>query len=364
MEDPSSTEETMTRKEFLRLMATGVVAMAIGCRTGSERMKTWIWMGVPDGSKEALRTRFRQMRDFGIDAVLLHENKEEGPAFYERMLPLAHDAGVELHAWIPTMMRSELVASHPEWYAVNRKGESAADKPAYVDYYHFLSPCVPEVRAYLADYIDRIARIKGLDGVHLDYIRFPDVILPITLQPKYGLVQDREYPAFDYGYHPTCIARFKAQTSIDPRTLEDPSAHEAWRQFRYDQITEVVQQLAEVVHRHGKPLTAAVFPTPRIARTLVRQDWVRWPLDAVMPMIYHNFYDKPVSWIEEATREGVEALQGRIPLYSGLFIPALTPRELVEAVAHARAGGAAGVSLFNVRSMTPEHWEALLDTLR
>lgn len=36
------------------------------------------------------------------------------------------------------MNRRELLDKHPDWYAVNRKGESCHDKPAYVDYYRFL----------------------------------------------------------------------------------------------------------------------------------------------------------------------------------------------------------------------------------
>ena len=47
--------------------------------------------------------------------------------------------------------------------------------------------------------------IEGLESVHLDYVRFPDVILGADLQPKYGIVQDKELPEYDYGYHP--IAR-------------------------------------------------------------------------------------------------------------------------------------------------------------
>ena len=38
------------------------------------------------------------------------------------------------------MNRRELLDKHPDWYAVNRKGESCHDKPAYVDYYRFLCP--------------------------------------------------------------------------------------------------------------------------------------------------------------------------------------------------------------------------------
>jgi len=352
----------MTRRELLQRLGAGLAALALGCRsesTAPRRLKHWAWMGTSVGSDDDARRTFARLKSSGIDALLLHENREEGPAFYERLIPLAQAEGIELHAWIPTMMRAELLETHPDWYAVNREGVSTAEKPPYVDYYRFLSPCVPGVRAYLADYYDRMAQIEGLAGLHLDYIRFPDVILPITLQPKYGLVQDREYPPFDYGYHPECRAQFKAQTGIDPLELEDPSANEAWRQFRYDQITAVVRQIAERVHARGKPLTAAVFPTPEIARMLVRQDWPRWPLDAVMPMIYHNFYDRPVAWIETATREGVEALGGRIPLYSGLFVPALTPEELAQAIDYALAGGASGISLFNVESLTDAHWQVL-----
>lgn len=356
----------MTRKDFLRLAGLGLAALPFAnlLTPSSPRQKHWAWMGAQVGKDNEARRLFARLKASGIDALLLHENREEGPSFYERLAPLAQVEGLELHAWIPTMMRAELLEIHPDWYAVNREGVSTAENPPYVDYYHFLSPCVAGVRSYLANYYDQMAQVEGLAGLHLDYIRFPDVILPITLQPKYGLVQDREYPSFDYGYHPECRAQFKAQTGIDPLELADPSTHAAWRQFRYDQITAVVHQIAERVHARGKRLTAAVFPTPEIARKLVRQDWPRWPLDAVMPMIYHNFYDKPVSWIETATHEGVAALKGRIPLYSGLFVPALSPNELAQAIDYALAGGAAGVSLFNVASLTDAHWRVLKARLR
>ncbi|MDQ7039596.1 MAG: twin-arginine translocation signal domain-containing protein [Rhodothermus sp.] len=351
----------MTRRDFLQLAGLGLAAWSIGCQPppSVSRHKHWAWMGANVGRDDEARRTFARLKASGIEALLLHENREEGPAFYERLAPLARAEGLELHAWIPTMMRPELLETHPDWYAVNREGVSTAEKPPYVDYYRFLSPCVPDVRAYLANYYDRMAQVDGLAGLHLDYIRFPDVILPITLQPKYGLVQDREYPAFDYGYHPACRDQFKAQTGIDPLELEDPPTNAAWQQFRYDQITAVVHQIAERVQARGKLLTAAVFPTPEIARTLVRQDWRHWPLDAVMPMIYHNFYDRPVTWIETATREGVAALHGRIPLYSGLFVPALSPDELDQAITYALAGGASGISLFNVESLTDGHWNVL-----
>jgi uncharacterized lipoprotein YddW (UPF0748 family) len=135
-------------------------------------------------------------------------------------------------------------------------------------------------------------------------------------------------------------------------------------QYRYDSITRVVGELADVVHASGKPVTAAVFPTPTIARRLVRQDWTRWNVDAVLPMIYNGFYNEDVAWIEGATREGVTALSGRIPLYSGLYVPDLPPVDLARAVERSLAGGANGVSFFEGNTLTPEHWEAVAPILQ
>ena len=103
---------------------------------------------------------------------------------------------------------------------------------------------------------------------------------------------------------------------------------------------------------------------PASGRRVVRQAWDEWPLDAAFLMIYHTFYEEPVAWIGRATREGVRALHGRAALYSGLYLPSLTPDELSAAVALARAAGANGVSLFDADGFTDAHVLALQHVLR
>lgn len=360
----------MTRKHFLKMAGAGALALAgaplVGCKSQEDAPSrgndttNWAWMGggAPDGTSWA--EQFGTMRAAGIEGVLLGE---EDPSVLRTVAPIARKEGLELHVWHVTMRSGAYLEAHPDWYAVNRKGVSTAEDPPYVDYYRFLSPCLSAVRDALATEVSTLAQIDGVAGIQLDYIRFPDVILPSVLQPKYGLDQDREFPRFDYGYHPACRAQFEEQTGKDPLTLKDPAADDEWLQFRYDQITQVVRRLATAVHDHDKMISAAVFPTPDIARRLVRQEWASWPLDAVMPMVYHNFYEEEVPWIETAVREGVSALDPETPLYSGLYIPELPPDQLVEAVRHARAGGARGVALFSVGSMTDAHWEMLSTVL-
>ena len=350
----------MTRKRFLKVAGAGAVALAsgslLGCDESGTDSKNWAWMGGSEPEEATWPETFARMREAGIDGVLF---KQEDPSVLREVVPRARNEGLEVHIWMVTMMRDENLESHPDWYAVNRNGVSTAEDPPYVDYYRFMSPCVPEVRDSLADHVDTLAQVEGVSGIHLDYIRFPDVILPVSLQPKYDLDQDRERPRFDYGYHEACRDQFEQQTGTDPMDLDDPPANEEWVRFRYDQITQVVTRLADVVHGHDKMISAAVFPPPDIARRLVRQDWPSWPLDAVMPMIYHNFYEKEVSWIEVATRNGVTALDSGTPLYSGLFVPELPPDDLATAARHARAGGSAGIALFNVGNMTDAHWDAV-----
>jgi hypothetical protein len=86
--------------------------------------------------------------------------------------------------------------------------------------------------------------IPEIKSVHLDYIRYPDVILPIQLQPTYDIVQDREFPEYDYCYCDACRSKFRDLHGEDPMDLEKPEDHEAWNRFRYNQITHLVNEIA------------------------------------------------------------------------------------------------------------------------
>jgi len=230
---------------------------------------------------------------------------------------------------------------------VSRAGKSSLTDPPYVDYYRWVCPRRAPVRDYLRRVARETAAIPGIAGVHLDYIRYPDVILPRGLWAKYGLVQTTELPEFDFCYCDVCRAAFREASGTDPMDLPDPPTDRDWRAFRWTSVTTAVEAMAEEVHAVGKPVSAAVFPTPAIARKLVRQAWETWPIDMVFPMIYHGFYEEPVAWIGEATRVDVAALPSSRPVFSGLYLPDLSPDDLTRGIALAREAGAGGVALFD-----------------
>ncbi|MCB0760448.1 MAG: hypothetical protein KDC12_02920 [Flavobacteriales bacterium] len=316
--------------------------------------RIWTWLGVNnDWSDQELDAHMHMLHDQGVHGVFIGGDNE-------RFFLAAAKWGIEAHLWNWTMNRrdAEIMEHHPEWYAINRLGESCFDKPQYVDYYRWLCPSRPEVLDFLVKEVRAKAPQPYIKGWHLDYIRYCDVILPRALWEKYNIVQNEELPPYDYCYCDTCREKFGKSDGRDPLEIEDPAHDEAWLQFRYDSITHVVNTLAEVVHEYGKPISAAVFPTPTIARKLVRQSWDQWRLDMVFPMLYQGFYNESIEWIGDCVAENVAAVENRMEVYAGLYLPDLTaPSDLANAQKRACHNGARGISLFG--GLTEAHWNAL-----
>lgn len=316
------------------------------------------WMhGDSRKTDEEWMNDFLKAKKYGITDLFIGAGPEE----LRRYVRLNNDLGLNIHGWVWTLNRpgDTIARKHPEWYEVNRNGDNSLEYNAYVGYYQWLSPFSEGAREHIKNNIRAVAELEGLKSVHLDYVRFCDVILGKALQPKYDLVQETEMPEYDYGYHPNAIAAYEEQTGVNPLKMDHPELSTEWRQFRLNAVTSLVNELADIVHEHGKQISAAVFPFPEMARSMVRQDWSNWNLDIVLPMIYHNFYEENMNWIEFATEQGVNELKGRMPLFTGLYIPALSPEELKIAIENAKNAGAKGVCFFEWNSLSEKHFNVL-----
>jgi len=358
-------------KQLLTLFS---ILLIFSCsKTQENKLPVYAWLGGPGmATDEELKEAFVWMKNVGIDGLMY--NGGHDPKTYARVGKIAKRAELKFYAWIPAMIQNETPELKAEWYAVNGKGASAFTHPPYVGHYKFLCPNREEVYQYLAGMYGAVADVPEVDGIHLDYIRFPDVILGKGLWEKYGLVMDREYPEYDYCYCDKCVSDFKQKTGIDIQSVDDPSNVPEWKQYRCDLITRMVNRLAKLIHSKGKQINAAVFPGPgSVAKRTVRQEWDKWDLDAVFPMNYNDFYLEGPEWVGTVTKEEITALEGKIPLYSGLFICpdpnnkskendpenlGLLPEELATAIRLSVANGASGICLFTPGRMTGAHWKA------
>jgi len=370
----------MERREFVKnlgLLGLGLATMKhqlFGSglfHSWKAQWKNWLWMGPEKGlSDEDWKKKLEVIKNYGFDAILLQvysgntawfnsEHLIVEEVLLERIARIGKETGIEVHAWTWNMPNNNpyYIEKHPDWYAVNRNGDPSWSHPAYVGYYKFMCPNNPEVRAFLSENVKQLAAIEQLDGIHLDYIRLPDVIIAKALQPVYNIVQDREYPEYDYCYCPICREKFKNQTGLDPlKDFKDPSLSIEWRNFRYRSVTELVNDhLAPEARKKNKFISAAVFPNWES----VRQQWHTWDLDAFFPMLYHNFYDAPLEWIGEQIYSQMDKFLIPKPIYAGLYLEALQGKDFSKALKISKEAGASGIALFSYNHLTDIHINSL-----
>ncbi|MBT3208036.1 MAG: family 10 glycosylhydrolase [Bacteroidetes bacterium] len=308
--------------------------------------------------KEIWIDKLNYYRELGISEILLSGS----PEFFNKLLPYANEKNIKIHAWMWTLNRpnDSIAKKHPEWYAVNRLGQNSLEYRAYVDYYQWLSPFHPDACNHIKNIVRKLTKVKGLASIHLDYVRYVDVILGADLQPKYGLIQDHEMPEYDFGYHPIAREGFKKIFGKDPIDFKNPELSTEWRQYRLNAITTLVNDLVNIAHSNDTKMTAAVFPFPEMSRQMVRQAWNDWDLDAAFPMLYQNFYNENINWIGFATRQGVNDVD--FPIFSGLYVSALRePSDLRNAIILAKENGAKGISFFTADNLTDNQKNVVIE---
>lgn len=305
---------------------------------------------------------FKRYKGGGIDELLI--NTATDVKELERLVAIASKEGLKVHAWMWAVNRpgDTIAQKHPEWYMVSRDGKSCYDTRPYVNYYQWLCPTREASRNHILSLVERMAKVEGIESVHLDYIRFPDIFLPIGLLPKYNLTQDTEMAEYDFCYCEACISAFEKIHHKNPLESNNTAIDMEWKNFRLNAIRNLVNDAYDIVHKNNKKLTAAVFPYPEMADHMVRQRWDKWNIDAVYPMIYHGFYNEEIDWIGYATKQGVTDLESKnVGLHTGVFVPPFTSAEaLKEAIHYAKENGAKGVTFFDGPQLT----DAYLQTIK
>ena len=289
-------------------------------------------------------------------------------------LARAKEAGLRVHAWVNVNLvssaaelpasRQHVIYEHPEWLMVPRElaPELLQIEPRSPEYLGrlarwtranasaveglYVSPVHPDAAAHVASVVGDLVTRYAVDGVHLDYVR---------------------YPGADFDYSRAAIAAFEAemQARVSPAERERVQALQAidpfawpwefageWRRFRQSRLTALVTRLRTTVVkiRPGAIVSAAVVPDHREALGAKLQDWRTWLdngfIDVVCPMAYTQ---EPGVFAEQIAE--VRALAAGRPVWAGIGAYRLSPRETIDNIATARRLGADGVILFSYDSL-------------
>ncbi len=256
-----------------------------------------------------------------------------------------HLRGMELHAWVVTipafkiataqrMGKKSLLHTHPELLVKHN------------DQY-YLDPGMPGTADYLStilsDFIDRY----DIDGIHFDYIRYPE----------------------------------NATSFADGKTYKKYGHGKPKSEWRRDNITAIVRRLYNEVKQRKPWVKMSSSPVGKYRDTrryssrgwnafdAVHQDaqgWLREGIqDALFPMMYFtgdHFYPFAVDWQEGA--------YGR-PVCPGLGIYFLHPSEknwdlsvITQELHYLRQEGLAGQAYFRARFLTDQDAKGLYAYLR
>jgi uncharacterized lipoprotein YddW (UPF0748 family) len=277
------------------------------------------------------------------------------------LLERAHAAGVRVHAWVNVLSLSK----NPDppivrdlgrgAVLVDQWGRSLLDYPDFEapppegDYYRmgtpgiYLDPAVPGVAEYLASVFEELlTRYPSLDGLHLDYIRYPDV-LPFSPGLRFGV-------GLSLGHGAETRARFHAETGLVAPindSLANASRFDDWRREKLTELVAHVGNRARVA-RPGLEISAAVISYADRAYLSLFQDWRGWLaeglIDVAVPMLY--------SRDPQIVRYGVEHFAGldhadRIWVGLGSWLFASEPERALAQLRMVEERPPLGVALFS-----------------
>lgn len=210
----------------------------------------------------------------------------------------------------------------------------------------WLCPSNPKNKDLEVESFKEIVRKYDVDGIHFDYIRFPNTNFCFC---------DGCKQRFGQYYHNNTGKKLEGWPTS---TYRNEETQQLWRQWRRDQIAEVVQRTHDAVKsiRPEIQVSAAVFSGYPGCAQSVGQDWVQWAkkgwLDFVCPMDYTNSAESFANMV----RSQQEALGGCIPMYPGIGIASssslLPPDQCVIQINSARSLNAPGWTLFCLNPRT------------
>jgi uncharacterized lipoprotein YddW (UPF0748 family) len=277
------------------------------------------------------------------------------------VLASAHKASLRVHAWVNMLLTwsgskrpispDHMVNAHSDWLMVHNSGRPIAA----TDYEGiYVCPSRPEVQAHLWRVVMDVAQRYPVDGVHLDYIRFPgpEFCYCQACQRAFTLSLIRQGNG-DPGQADAMVDGANARWG---RTWPDEAQYAAaWADFRRQQVTDLVASVYRGIKRLKPQATvsAAVFPNWLDAQKARFQDWHGWAKMGLLDLICPMAYSKDTVVVEAQIREAVTESHGR-RIWAGLGAWQLTPDSVVDKVRVIRAAGAGGFALFSYGGITQE----------
>ena len=257
------------------------------------------------------------------------EVKERGDQIAQ-CLEACRKHGVEIHVWKVNWNLSRA----PEEFVEKLRKEKRLQMDRNGNEVKWLCPSEPENYKLELESMLEVVRNYDVDGVHFDYIR---------------------YPNGNSCYCPRCKEKFEKSRGVKVKNWPDEVINGKYKDdfvdWKCGNITKLVQAVSEQSRKIDPEIkiSAAVFRDYPRCRQTVGQDWKLWIdsgyLDFVCPMDYTADNDH----FKNMVTGQMGIVDKRIPLYPGVgaSAPGLSPEQVAMQIHIARGSGVDGFIIFN-----------------
>lgn len=291
------------------------------------------------------------LREHRINALFGAASDPELASFLRR-------GGVKIFAEFAVFVGEEYWEKYPESRPVTADGEFLPK----IDWYAGLNPADQEVRREKLSALERLLEHKALDGVWLDFIRWP------------GRWEEPSPRFPETGFDKNTLERFQEETGIAALETEDPKNaakmihsryRKEWVEWKCHLITSWVEEARALVEEKSPGTLLGLFGIPWTSEegygieSLAGQDYEGLALyvDIFSPMVYHRMCGRETGWITRVS-DWVGDISGKniLPIVQAVNEPGPLPADefgrAVEAALLSR--NSKGVIFFNLNGMDLE----------
>lgn len=372
---PLRRHRAATRVAVVVCLCAGIASAVPPRAAGSARRASWmrgIWaecegVNATFSSRAGIEQMFGRLEKARVNTVFMQVYRgdrawyrsgiaDAGPykAFHDRedicplrlAIDMAHARGMQLHAWVNVFRvwggrdAKTIRKLGKKAMTRDREGRSILDYPrsALPDSGYWLEPGDPDARGHALRIVEEILdRYPDIDGVHLDYVRYPF----------------DERGKTDFGYGRRSVAAFKRATGADPARCAG-AKRALWDGWRRDQVTLFIAGARRLTAARGKTLSVAIVPDERKCRDYTFQDWRRWLSEGLVDIVVPMNYSERRELVRRRTGEVLAAAGTgtRVAIGLGAYKVLDNPGALAAQIRDCRGMGALGVVLFSYDNMT------------
>ncbi len=247
-----------------------------------------------------------------------------------RCLEACRKHGVELHVW----KVNHNLSTAPSNFVARLRAAGRLQQSRDGEEIDWLCPSHPDNFALERDSMLEVARRYAVDGLHFDYIRYPNA---------------------NACYCAGCRARFEAAAGVKltnwPADVLSGPLLRAYGDWRRAQITRLVRAVSEEARRirPGLKVSAAVFGDWESCRHQVGQDWKAWIDEGLLDFVCPMDYDTSDGNFAALVRHQVGWVNRKVPLYPGVGAYRLaSPEDVIRQIQITRELGVDGFVLFQL----------------